>query len=101
MCVGKGWSRDVMPKGYYEPKGFTEQDLEHYKEITFRNMVQFYKKNELVRLVNGEHAQHILTKGDRRVLRRLGIVKLKGGGYTGRRLTPTPKTEKILRQITT
>lgn len=100
MWIGKGWSRDVMPKGYYDPKGFTEQDLEHYKEITFRNMVQFYK-DELVQLVKGEHAKHILTKGDRRVLRRLGIVKLKGGGYTGRRLTPTPKTEKILRQITT
>ncbi len=100
MWIGKGWSRDVMPKGYYDPKGFTEQDLEHYKEITFRNMVQFYK-DELVQLVNGEHAKHILTKGDRRVLRRLGIVKLKGGGYTGRRLTPTTKTEQLLRQITT
>jgi len=87
-----------MPKGYYDPKGFTKQDLERYKEITFQNMVQFYK-DELLQLLNGEHAQHILTKGDRRVLRRLGIVTLQGGGYTGRRLTLTPKTEQFLHQI--
>ncbi|KON30339.1 hypothetical protein AC480_01385 [miscellaneous Crenarchaeota group archaeon SMTZ1-55] len=50
-----------MPKGDYDPQGFTDHELKQYAEITFRNRVQFYTK-ALFQLLNGEHAQHLLTK---------------------------------------
>ena len=87
-----------MPKGYHDPVGFAEDDLARYREITFKNMVHFYH-DELKRLLNGELATNVLTKGDRRVLRRLGILNLTGTGNTGRRLVVAPKTSKLLQKL--
>jgi len=53
-----------MPKRYHDPVGFTEEELERYREITFKNMDHFYR-NELKRLLQGESSKKVLTKGDR------------------------------------
>ena len=87
-----------MPKGKYEPKGFTKEELERLEEISFKNMVVFYH-DELNRLSNGELGTEVLTKGDRRCLRRLSILRLKGTGSTGRRLEITPKAQELLKDI--
>jgi hypothetical protein len=59
------------------PKGFTKEELERLEEISFRNMVGFFRE-ELNRSSKGELAKKVLTKGDRRCLRRLGVLRLKG-----------------------
>ncbi|UCH02582.1 MAG: hypothetical protein JSV20_01995 [Candidatus Bathyarchaeota archaeon] len=87
-----------MPKGHYTPKGFTTKELESLEEITFKNMVAFYQ-DELNRLLNGELGTKVLTKGDRRCLRRHCILCLKGTGSTGRRLEITPKAQELLNEI--
>ena len=84
-----------MPKGHYMPKDFTTEELERLEEITFKNMVAFYH-DELNRLLNGELGTKVLTKGDRRCLRRHSILRLKGTGSTGRRLEITPKAHELL-----
>jgi len=66
-----------MPKGKYEPKGFTVEELERLEEISFRNMIGFFRE-ELNRISRGELANKVLTKGDRRCLRRLGVLRLRG-----------------------
>jgi hypothetical protein len=87
-----------MPKGYYTPKGFTPEELESLEEITFKNMVMFYH-DELNRVLNGELGTKVLTKGDKRCLRRHSILRLKGTGSTGRRLEITPKAQELLNEI--
>jgi hypothetical protein len=87
-----------MPKGQYAPKGFTPEELESLEEITFKNMVAFYHE-ELNRLAQGELGTEVLTKGDRRCLRRHSILRLKGTGSTGRRLEITPKAQELLNEI--
>ena len=78
--TGNGWNRFPMPKGKYEPKGFTKEELERLEEISFRNMVGFFRE-ELNRILKGAMAKKVLTKGDRRCLRRLGVLRLRGTGY--------------------
>jgi hypothetical protein len=56
------------------PKGFTLEELKSLEEITFRNMVVFYQ-DELNRLSKGELGKEVLTKGDRRCLRRHSILR--------------------------
>ncbi len=80
------------------PKGFTTEEIERLEEVTFKNMVAFYH-DELNRLLNGELGTEVLTKGDRRCLRRLSILRLKGTGDTGRRLEITPKAQELLNEI--
>jgi len=87
-----------MPRGHYTPKGFTSEELKSLEEITFKNMVAFYH-DELNRLLNGELGTAVLTKGDRRCLRRHSILRLKGTGSTGRRLEITPKAQELLKEI--
>lgn len=87
-----------MPRGHHTPKGFTQEELESLEEITFKNMVVFYH-DELNRLSKGELGKEVLTKGDRRCLRRLSILRLKGTGSTGRRLEITPKAQDLLKEI--
>ena len=87
-----------MPKGHYTPKGFTQEELDRLEEITFKNMVMFYH-DELNRLAQGELLKEVLTKGDRRCLRRHSILRLKGTGSTGRRLEITPKAQELLKEI--
>jgi hypothetical protein len=53
-----------MPKGDYDLQGFTDHELKQYVEITFRNMVQFYKE-ETFRLLNGELASTYMGIGFR------------------------------------
>jgi hypothetical protein len=71
--TGNGWNRFPMPKG------FTKEELERLEEISFRNMVGFFRE-ELNRISKGELAKKVLTKGDRRCLRRLGVLRLRGTG---------------------
>ncbi len=81
------------------PKGFTSEELESLEEITFKNMVAFYQ-DELNRLLNGERGMDVLTKGDRRCLRRHSILVVKATGDSGRRLEITPKAQELLKKIT-
>jgi hypothetical protein len=46
---------------------YTVHELDAFERITFRNMVGFYCE-ELMRLLRGEIASLVLSKGDRRVL---------------------------------
>ena len=72
-----------MPKGKYEPKGFTKEELERLEEISFKNTVGFFHE-ESNRTSKSEKAKKILTKEDRRCLRKLGVLRLRGtvmGGY--------------------
>jgi hypothetical protein len=87
-----------MPRGHYTPKGFTSDELERLEDITFKNLVMF-SHEELNRLAQGELGKVVLTKGDRRCLRRLSIVRLKGTGSTGRRLDITPKAQELLKEM--
>ena len=73
---------------------FTPAELQYYEQITFRNMVEFYR-TVLSQLVHNTDGKAQLTKGDRRVLRRLGIVHVKGTGQ-GRRLIVTSKARQML-----
>jgi hypothetical protein len=54
----------------------TSEELNAFEQITFKNMVTFYRE-ELQRVLNGEKTTHIFSKGDRRVLRRLGVLELR------------------------
>jgi hypothetical protein len=72
--TGNGWDRFPMPKG------FTKEYLERLEEISFRNMVGFFRE-ELNGISKGEIAKKVLTKGDRRCLRKLGILRLRGTGH--------------------
>lgn len=74
---------------------FSSDELQYYEEASFRNMVEFYRE-ELHQLIQGEMAKLIFTKGDRRVLRRLGILQLKATGKSGRRLVITSKARNLL-----
>jgi hypothetical protein len=75
---------------------YTFHELDAFEKITFKNMVSFYRE-ELVRLLQGEIATLVLSKGDRKVLRRLGILKLSPTGHTGRLLEVSPRAKKILK----
>jgi hypothetical protein len=44
-------------------------------------------------------ARKVLTKGDRRCLRRLGVLRLRGTGYGGRILEVSLRAKKILMGI--
>jgi hypothetical protein len=59
-------------------------------------MVTFYR-NELQRVLDGEKSTQIFSKGDRRVLRRLGILKLRPTGHYGRILEVSSRTKEILK----
>ena len=74
----------------------TQQDLDTFKRITFKNMVTFYRE-ELHRILQGEKSTQVLSKGDRRVLRRLGILKLRPTGHYGRVLEVSQRTKEILK----
>jgi hypothetical protein len=64
---------------------YSFQELNNFKQITFKNLVTFYR-DELERLLNGEASKQVLSKGNRKMLRRLGILVLKPTGDTGRLL---------------
>jgi hypothetical protein len=74
----------------------TPQDLDAFKRITFKNMVTFYRE-ELYRILQGEKSTQVLSKGDRRVLRRLGVLKLRPTGHYGRVLEVSPRTKELLK----
>ncbi len=75
------------------PKGFTKEYLERLEEISFRNMVGFFRE-ELNRISKGEIAKKVLTKGDRRCLRKLGVLRLRGTGH-GRILEVSLRAKKL------
>jgi len=75
---------------------YTFRELDTFERITFKNMIGFYRE-ELVCLLRGEIATRVLTKGDRRVLRRLGILKLRPTGNTGRLLEVSQRAKEILK----
>lgn len=83
----------MMTHGYTNM--FTQDELRYYEQVSFKNMLNFYRE-ELNQLVQGGEAKKIFTKGDRRVLRRLGILQLKGTGKTGRQLVVTKKARNML-----
>lgn len=74
----------------------TLQELNTFEQITFKNMVTFYR-DELQRVLNGEKSTLIFSKGDRRVLRRLGILELRPTGHYGRVLEVSSRTKEILK----
>jgi hypothetical protein len=74
----------------------TPQELDTFKRITFTNMVTFYRE-ELNRILQGEKSTQVLSKGDRRVLRRLGVLKLRPTGHYGRVLEVSPRTKELLK----
>jgi hypothetical protein len=74
----------------------TSEELNAFEQITFKNMVTFYRE-ELQRVLNGEKSTQIFSKGDRRVLRRLGVLKLRPTGHYGRVLEVSPRTKKLLK----
>jgi hypothetical protein len=80
---------------YKYGNAFSSDELQYFEEASFRNMVTFYRE-ELHQLIQGGMAKSIFTKGDRRVLRRLGILQLKGTGKSGRRLVITSKARNLL-----
>ena len=74
----------------------TLQELNAFEQIMFKNMVTFYRE-ELQRVLNGEKSTLIFSKGDRRVLRRLGILELRPTGHHGRVLEVSSRTKEILK----
>jgi hypothetical protein len=76
----------------------TSEELKAYEQITFQNMVTFYR-DELQRVLDGEKSTQIFSKGDRRVLRRLGILELARAptGHYGRVLEVSSRTKEILK----
>lgn len=74
----------------------TAEELNTFEQITFRNMVTFYRE-ELQRVLNGEKSTQIFSKGDRRVLRRLGVLELRPTGHYGRVLEVSSRTKEILK----
>jgi hypothetical protein len=75
---------------------YTTHDLNTFEKTTFKNMVTFYRE-ELYRVLNGEKSTKIFSKGDRRVLRRLGILELRPTGHFGRVLEVSARTKEILK----
>jgi hypothetical protein len=75
---------------------YSFQELDNFEEITFTNMVMFYRE-ELERITNGEMSTAALSKGDRRVLRRLGVLELHFTGHSGRLLQVSPRAQEILK----
>ena len=75
---------------------YTHQDLNHFEQITFKNMVAFYR-DELQRIQQGEKSTLVLSKGTRRLLRRLGILELHPTGHYGRQLKVSARTQDILK----
>ena len=74
----------------------TVEELDAFEQITFKNMVSFYR-DELERVLNGEKSTQIFSKGDRRVLRRLGVLELRPTGHYGRILEVSSRTKEILK----
>lgn len=75
---------------------YSFHDLAEFEEITFKNMVAFYRE-ELQRIQQGEKSTLVLSKGDRRLLRRLGILELQPTGHYGRLLKVSSRTKEILK----
>jgi hypothetical protein len=75
---------------------YTFQELNDFEEITFTNMVTFYRE-ELERLLSGEASKQILSKVNRKMLRRLGILILKPTGDTSRLIEVSPRAREILK----
>ena len=75
---------------------YTFQELNDFEQITFTNMVTFYR-DELERLLSGEASKQVLSKGNRKMLRRLGILVLKPTGDRGRLLEVSPRAREILK----
>ena len=75
---------------------YTFQELNDFEQITFENMVTFYR-DELERLLSGEASKQVLSKGNRKMLRRLGILVLKPTGDTGRLLEVSQRAQEILK----
>ena len=75
------------------------ESLEYYEAVTFRNMVDFYR-DEISQLLNGAIAKYMLTKCERNLLRRLGILKLIATGSTSRRLIVSKRAHKLLSLLT-
>ena len=75
---------------------YTSKELNNFEQITFKNMVTFYRE-ELERIANGEMSTVVLSKGDRRVLRRLGVLELHFTGHGGRLLQVSPRAREILK----
>lgn len=75
---------------------YTFQELNDFEQITFKNMVRFYRE-ELERIANGEISTVVLSKGDRRVLRRLGVLELHFTGHGGRLLQVSSCAREILK----
>jgi hypothetical protein len=73
---------------------YTFQELNDFEQITFTNMVTFYRE-ELERIANGEMSTVVLSKGDRRVLRRLGVFELHFTGHGGRLLQVSSRAKEI------
>jgi len=74
----------------------TAEELNAFEQITFKNMVTFYR-DELRRVLNGEKSTQIFSKGDRRTLRRLGVLVLRPTGHYGRVLEVSSRTKEILK----
>ncbi len=74
----------------------TSEELNTFEQITFKNMVSFYQE-ELEQVLNGEKSTQIFSKGDRRVLRRLGILELRPTGHYGRVLEVSSRTKEVLK----
>jgi hypothetical protein len=79
---------------------YSFQELNDFEQITFKNMVTFYRE-ELERIANGEMSTEVLSKGDRRVLRRLGVLELHFTGHNGRLLQVSARTQEILKIMKT
>jgi len=75
---------------------YSYQELNDFEQITFKNMVTFYR-DEQERIANGEMSTVVLLKGDRRVLRRLGVLELHFTGHGGRLLQVSPRAREILK----
>jgi hypothetical protein len=75
---------------------YTFQELNDFEQITFKNMVTFYR-DELELLLSGEASKQVLSKGNRKMLRRLGILVLKPTGDTGRLLEVSSRAREILK----
>jgi hypothetical protein len=75
---------------------YTFQELNDFEQITFKNMVTFYR-DELELLLSGEASKQVLSKGNRKMLRRLGILVLKPTGDTGQLLEVSSRAREILK----
>jgi len=67
-----------------------------YEEEVERAL-NFYRE-ELIRVINGENPREVFTLGERRRLRRLGILKLDWGRNRGRKLMVAPEFAEKLRE---